>query len=372
MKNITRSLIALFAILSISCNTDDVEDRPVITVGDAPVLSAPEGNNAYVLSVENAASQAERFVWSSASFNQDVAIVYTAQIDKAGNNFANAQSLGTVTGANQLSVTVESLNAAVLAAGGESFVAGDFEVRVKAAVNDTFEPLYSNVAAIKVTPYVAIAPKLFLVGNSQQYYGLNAWDNTTAMEMRYLGNGTTKVFEAYVKVGLDGGNPAGFKFIGEQGTWDNGNYGTDGGAQDGNLINAGSSSDIKVGATDGPGFYYVWVDIDNLKYKSVKMNWGIIGDSTPGGWNAETPMTYDFDANKFTITTTLTAAELKFRDSASSHLIYSSTEDWKFNIGNSTPTVAYDVSAGNFAVTAGSHTIGISIGFDGVATVTGL
>jgi len=370
MKNITRSLIALFAILSISCNTDDVEDRPVITLGDAPVLSAPEGNNTYVLSVENAASQIERFVWTSASFNQDVAIIYTAELDKAGNKFANPQSLGTVTGANQLSVSVESLNTAVLAAGGESFVAGEFEVRVKASVNDTFTPLYSNVATVTVTPYIAIPPKLFLVGNSQQYYGLNAWDNTTAMEMRYIGNGTTKVFEAYVKVGLDSGNPAGFKFIGEQGTWDNGNYGTVGGVQDGNLENSGSSGDIKVGATDGPGFYYIQVDIDNMKYKSIKMDWGIIGDSTPGGWDNETPMTYDFDSNTFTITANLTAGELKFRNKAAGQFIYSA--DWKFSTGNSDPKVAYDVNAPNFPVTAGSHTIGLSIGFDGAATVSGL
>jgi len=367
MKNITKTFIALFAILSIACSSDD--DKPVISLGAPPVLSAPAGNP-YTLLIENAASQAENFKWTAADFNNNVSILYTIEIDKAGNAFANPQSLGTITSGYELPVTVESLNAAVLKAGGVAFVTSEYEVRIKASVNTIFQALYSNVATITVTPYIAVNPKLFLVGNSQQYYGVNAWDNTTALPMRYIGNGTTKVFEAYVKVGLDNGNPAGFKFIGQQGTWDNGNYGTIGGMQDGNLENSGSSGDIKLGTTEGPGFYYIQVNLDTMKYKSAKMKWGIIGDSTPGGWDAETPMTYDFDANKFVITTTLGSGELKFRDKTSGQLIYAA--DWKFSTGNSDPKVAYDVNAPNFPVTAGSHTIGLAIGFDGTATVTGL
>lgn len=366
MKNITKSLIALFAVFAISCSSDDVEDRPVITAKDAPVLSAPEDGNSYNLMMENASMQAERFVWTSASFDQDVAINYEVQLDSAGSNFANPRSLGSVIGASQLSVSVETLNAAVIASGGEAFVEKSYEVRVKASVNGTFEPLYSNVAVISVTPYVALDPELFLVGAPQQYYGLNQWDNTTAVPMRYIGNGTTKIFEAYVKVA----SGEGFKFIGEQGTWDNGNYGTFGGAQDGNLQNDGGSSDVKIAENEGSGLYYVKVDIDNMTYKSIKMNWGIIGDSTPGAWANETPMTYDFATNTYTYTGALTAGELKLRAKNVSQFIYS--EDWKFAIGNSVEKFAYDTGASNFPITAGSFTISLTIGFDGVATVTGL
>src|SRR5690606_22853237 len=275
-----------------------------------PILLAPEGSNSYILTIENAPNQAERFVWSSANFGEDVAINYVIQIDKANNEFANPQDLGAVIGANQLSVSVESLNGSVLAAGGEPFVDGQYDIRIKASINDTFEPMYSNTATISVTPYVAVIPKLYMVGAPQAYYGLNQWDNTTALEMRYIGDGTTtRVYEAYIKVAAG----EGFKFIGEQGTWDNGNYGTIGGTQDGNLHNDGGSGDIKIADTDGNGIYYLWVDIDNLQYKAVKMNWGIIGDSTPNGWNGETPMTYNFADNMFTLSTALTNGELKFR-----------------------------------------------------------
>lgn len=366
MKNIAKSLIALFTVFAVSCSSDDVEDRPVITAKDAPVLVAPEGANSYTLLLENAANQAERFVWTSANFDQSVAINYELQLDAAGNEFANPRSLGSVIGANQLSVSVETLNAAVMGAGGEAFVQGNYEVRVKASVNATFEPLYSNVAAISVTPYVAVDPVLYLVGAPQGYYGLNQWDNTTAISMRYIGNGTTKIFEAYVKIAAGDA----FKFIGEQGTWDNGNYGTIGGVQDGNLKNGGDSGDVKVAETDGSGLYYVWVDIDNLKYKSVKMNWGIIGSATAGAWDNETAMAYNFGTNKFTISAPLSAGEMKFRASNAGNYIASNA--WKFNVGNSDPKVAYNPDAPNFAVSGGTLNLELTINFDGTAVVGGL
>ena len=375
MKNITKSLIALFTILAISCSSDDVEDRPVVTPIDAPVLLAPEENNSYTLAIENAANQAERFVWTSANFDQDVAINYNLELDKAGNEFANPQDLGSVIGSTQLSVSVETLNTKVIAAGGEAFVEGTYEVRVKASVNDTFEAMYSNVATITVTPYVAIIPPLYLVGAPQAYYGLGSWDNTTAIELRYIGNGTTKVYEAYVKVAAG----EGFKFIGEQGTWDNGNYGVIGGVQDGNLENSGGSADIKVAGESGSGedgIYYVWVNLDTMKYDFVKMNWGIIGDATAGAWASETPMTYNFAENKFTISTTLATGGLKFRSANTGATgnfgNYVGGGEWKFNVGVSDPTVVYNADSGNFPITAGTYNLELTINFDGTAVVDGL
>lgn len=370
MKNISKSLIALFAILAFSCNSDDVQDRPTIKGVDAPMLMAPEEGNSYVLSIDDAEKQAERFVWTKANFGQEVQINYEIQLDKVGNEFANAQSLGAVIGGTQLSVSVETLNAAVVATGGEADIENVYEIRVKASVNDTFEPMYSNTSTISVTPYVFVPAnnELFMVGNVQGYYSLSEWTPTTAMPMRYIGDGTTKIFEGYVKVAA--GN--GFKFISAQADWGTlaGNYGTIGGAQDGNLENSGGSGDIKVAETTGDGLYYVWVDIDNLKYKSIKMNWGIIGSATPGGWDGETAMTYDFATNKYSITATLAAGEMKFRSSNTGNFIFN--DAWKFNVGVSDPTVTYNGGSGNFPITGGSYTLGLIVNFDGTAVVSGL
>jgi hypothetical protein len=370
MKNISKSLIALFAILAFSCNSDDVEVRPTIVGIDAPILLAPEEGNSYTLALETAGNMIERFVWTEANFGQDVAINYEVQLDKVGNEFANPQSLGAVISGTQLSVSQETLNGAVLDAGGEAFVESAYEVRVKASVNDTFEPMYSNITLISVVPYVAIDPVLFLVGNPQGYYGLSEWSPTTALEMRYTGDGTTKLFEAYVKVAI--GN--GFKFVSAQADWGTleGNFGTIGGAQDGNIENSGGSGDIRIAEIDGSGLYYIQADMDNLTYKAVKMNWGIIGNATPGGWDGETAMVYDFGLNQFSIATALVDGELKFRARNASQFIYGEEENWKFNIGNTTPPVTYDGNSGNFPITAGSYTIGLTVNFDGTAVVTGL
>lgn len=377
MKNITKSLIALFTILAISCSSDDVEDRPIVTPVDAPVLLAPEANNSYVLVIENAANLAERFVWTPANFDQNVAINYTVQLDKTGNEFASPQDLGSVIGSTQLSVSVGVLNDKVIAAGGEPFEEGTYEVRVKASVNDTSEAMYSNSATISVTPYVAIIPDLYLVGHPQGHYGLGEWSPQTAMQMRYIGNGITKIYEAYVKVGAG----QGFKFIDAQADWNDitGNYGVIDGAQDGKIKNGGDSGDIKVaGAEAGSGedgIYYVWVNLDTMKYDYVKMNWGIIGDATAGGWNSETAMTYNFASNKFTISTALSAGELKFRSAntgGSGHFQnYIGGGDWQFNVGVSDPTVVYNGGAGNFPIAGGTYNLELTINFDGTAVVGG-
>ena len=102
------------------------------------------------------------------------------------------------------------------------------------------------------------------------------------------------------------------------------------------------------------------------------MDWGIIGAATAGGWDNETSMAYDFATNTYSITATLSAGEMKLRSMNTSQYIFGSGESWKFAIGNSDPKFAYDTNAPNLAVSAGSRTIGLSIAFDGIATVTGL
>ena len=172
MKNITKSLIALFAVLAISCSSDDVEDRPIITALDGPTLIAPQGG-AYVLNIESADNLAERFVWTSANYGQNVAINYEVQLDVADgtDEFLEPRTLGSVIGANQLAVSVVTLNTAAIALGGEPLVAGEYLVRVKASVNNTFEAIYSEPVSITITPYQAFVPlqNLYILGDSTEF-----------------------------------------------------------------------------------------------------------------------------------------------------------------------------------------------------------
>ncbi|QEE48374.1 hypothetical protein FUA48_01925 [Flavobacterium alkalisoli] len=361
------SVLALLFMSIMSCSSDD--DITVVQSDSAPVLISPEDGTSIELTQELADNPALTLVWDHSVYSVDTQIDYTIEMAVSGTEFAAPQTVGT-TSTHVYSMSVVELNTVAVGLGLTPFEEGSIDIRVTSSLGDNADlAMTSNTITINVTPYENIEPQdpvLFFVGAPQAYYGLNAWDNTTAIPMRYIGDGTTLVFEAYVKVG----SADGFKFIGQQGSWDNGNYGTIGGAQDGNLENSGGSSDIKVAETDGDGLYYVWVDIDNLEYKSVKMDWGIIGSATANGWDGETAMTYDFDSNSYSIAATLTEGEMKFRSSNTGNFI--AGDAWKFNVGNSDPMVTYNPGAPNFAVSAGSYNIDFSLDFTGTATVSGL
>lgn len=368
-KILNLSLISLLFFSVMSCSDDDA--KTTATGNSAPVLISPEDGTAVVLTEGLDNNPALTLVWNHGDYDVATEINYTVEIALSDTDFAAPIEAGKTTN-RVFTLNVSQLNKIAKDAGIAAAEAGSLDVRVTSALgmnNDL--PMVSNVLTITVTPFEAtvpvdpVDPTLFFVGAPQAYYGTSAWTPENGIPMRYIGDGTTKVFEAYVKVNAGDG----FKFTSAL-SWSEGNYGTIGGAQDGNLENGGGSSDIKVAETDGPGLYYVQVDIDNLTYKAIKMNWGIIGAATPLEWTGETAMNYDFDTNKFSLTTDLTAGEMKFRSKNTGDFIYNG--EWKFNVGNSDPKVAWDINAPNFNVTAGSHTIELSFSLAGEATVSGI
>ena len=156
MKNIYKILIAFIGVLAVSCNADDVENRPVITEGTAPVLLTPQSNFNIVLQNANAETMATTFVWSDAQYEGSTTVVnYTIEIAKAGTDFAAPSVAGTTTDKFK-SFTVGELNAAVLNAGFAPFIEGEIDVRIKSTVGAVGSlPQISNFYTIRVTPYPA-------------------------------------------------------------------------------------------------------------------------------------------------------------------------------------------------------------------------
>jgi hypothetical protein len=66
MKNITKSIIALFAVVALSCSVEDVQDRPVIQ----GVETQNWWHHKMIIHLveDNADNVAERFVWSAATY----------------------------------------------------------------------------------------------------------------------------------------------------------------------------------------------------------------------------------------------------------------------------------------------------------------
>lgn len=366
------SILSLLFLSIMSCSTDD--NQIVIEQSTDPVLMSPDDGGVVTLTPSTSENAAVTFVWDHAAYSVNTEINYSVEIALAGTDFAAPVELANTT--NRFAAIIGgNLKTTLMAEDGLN-VAEDaeqvaIEARVIASLGDNSDlPMTSN--SITLTIVFASGgeeptePQLFLVGSPQAYYDLNGWDNTTAIPMRYIGNGETMVFEAYVKVGAADE----FKFIGLQGSWNDGNYGVIDGAQDGNLHDDGGSGNLKIAETDGDGQYYIRVDIDELTYEYVKMEWGIIGDATPNAWDSETPMAYDFATNTWSISTTLSAGEMKFRTANTGQAILG--DAWAFNIGNSDPMVTYDPSAPNFAIAGGNYDIDLVVGFDGTATVSGL
>lgn len=364
MKKIFKlALLPLLFVAATSCSDDDAVS--IATPEMAPVLISPEDNSSVVLTEGLEDNTAVTLVWNHAGYDVPTEMNYEVQMAVAEGAY---EVVGT-TSNRVYTLTVGDLNARLLAEEVTPFEVTQVKFKVVSSLGDNSDlPMESNVITLNVTPFIAaepVVPELFLVGAVQSYYGIAGWTPENGMPMRYIGDGTTKVFEAYVKVAAGDG----FKFIGGL-DWNTGNYGTIGGAQDGNLEDNGGSGDIKVAETDGNGLYYVQVDIDAMTYKAVKMNWGIIGSATAGQWNDETAMNYDFDSNTFSLTTTTGDGEMKFRSGNTGNFIYG--DAWRFNVGNSDPMVTYNASAPNFAVSAGSHTFTLSLDLLGTATVSGI
>jgi len=214
---------------------------------------------------------------------------------------ANLGGGGKVYGDNDASDTTAT-------AGGPAYVIPDTwtEGYYAVAFNDDTE-------GYKFTFLRGLFPsQLYLVGGSTGA----GWTATDAIAFESTGEG---LFRTYQYLTVDGD---GFKFLPTNTNFD-GDYG-DGGS--GSLVQDGEGN-VTV-ATDG--FYRVDVDFINGTWSTTASEFGIIGDATPGGWDADTNMTL-VSATKgsyaWSITTDLLVGQMKFREN----------DDWAINYGDWDP-----------------------------------
>lgn len=354
MKTLKYSIIAMVALLATACTQDDVENRPVVEGVTAPVLTAPEEGNTYVLSPETPDVLAERFVWTAADFGEGIIPTYEVQIDYAGENFDTPVAVGATNGTLQFAASHNVLNTALLSLGATPFVGGNFDVRIKASV--ATEVMYSESVEIIVTPYTTETPRLWVVGGYQSTsgYGEN-WAHATAPQLLAREYGDTQ-FEGYVYIANDQDATAdtenGLKFS----TVDNmngTNYGA--GSAAGTISADGGAANIAPNA----GYYKVNVNTAeaSLTYTLTATSWGLIGSSTAGvtggdGWVSDADMTYDAATKKWSITLALVPGEIKFR----------ANDAWTLNYGDDGADASLNEGGANIAVaTAGTYKITLDL-----------
>ncbi|TXF86725.1 RagB/SusD family nutrient uptake outer membrane protein [Neolewinella aurantiaca] len=141
------------------------------------------------------------------------------------------------------------------------------------------------------------------------YQGWDPMNDSTALAKR----GEENIYTGYVY--FPEGADLAFKFA--LGSWDAA-YGVD---ESGGLVEGGGDN-ITV-AEDG--FYRVTADLDGLTYTAEKVQFGLIGSATPGGWDADTDMTFNPETGAWELEVALTAGnEIKFR----------ANDDWALNYGD--------------------------------------
>ena len=146
-------------------------------------------------------------------------------------------------------------------------------------------------------------PQLYTPGNS------NGWDQAASQIL------TTNDFVNYSGYAHLNGE---FKFS-TQPNWDGVNLGSTG--EEGKLTDDGGAGNLNAPAD---ALYWCTVNFPGLTYELTEITtYGLIGDATPNGWDASTPLTPSADFLVWTATVHLGAGEFKFR----------ANDDWDINLG---------------------------------------
>lgn len=282
MKQIFRLLaIAFIGFLVISCEKD--EDQAVINETTTGKLSADK--SVIILNELTANDAVINFTWTKPTFN--IAVVSTQQIELGikGSNFKKSATVDFANDATSGAITHAAMNAAMFSIGATADAVNDIEARLKTSVGAA--AFYSNVVAIKVTPYTPnpdlVYPKINVPGGYAGAAGYATWNPANSPNL--FSPEKNDKYRGFILISDLAGENGQYKFTVNQ-DWP-GNKGDDG-TNTGKLV--GDGANIKAPVI---GTYYIKVDWAANTYSSVLANFGVIGDATPTGWGSDTNFVYN-------------------------------------------------------------------------------
>ncbi|MDB4443227.1 MAG: SusE domain-containing protein [Saprospiraceae bacterium] len=300
MKQYIFSILGI-VLFFIACNEKDQD--PIINLGAVPVIINPASGTLFTLDETMADELLPGAAWTNADFGYQAGITYSLQIDAAGNDFAEAITLGVTSELSLEELTQGKLNNILLAKGLPFGFENELEIRVCAKVSDLVDELCSDAVSIKVNPYQAevVYPKLTVPGD---YQLPNAWDPSDENYSVYSRR-SDEVYEGYIYFGIDS---AVYKYA--QGLSWAVNWG-DYDPIDWALDFADVGNDIPI--SDGYGMYFLTCDLNMLTHAQMKTDWGVLGSATSGG--ATTDVDFVWDETKLALTATLDLIEggIRFR-----------------------------------------------------------
>ncbi|QWT87533.1 SusE domain-containing protein [Chryseobacterium sp. PCH239] len=282
MKNLFKILALVFTgLIVFSCEKD--EDQAVINETSAGKISADK--SAIVLNELNANDAVISFTWAKPTFNIAVVPNQKVEFGMKGDGFKKSAAIDFSNDMTSGSATHAALNAAMFAIGAVPDVVNDIEVRLKTSVGSA--AFYSNVIALKVTPYTPnpdlVYPKINVPGAYAGSAGYANW--TPSNSPNLFSPEKNDRYRGFIFIKDASGDNGKYKFAINQ-DWP-GNKGDDG-------TNSGK---LKVDGSDivpaAAGTYYMKVDWAANTYSATLANFGVIGDATPTGWGSDTDFVYN-------------------------------------------------------------------------------
>ncbi|WP_373495031.1 SusE domain-containing protein [Aquiflexum sp.] len=327
MKTLNIKILSVFTLLCAWACTDPIET--VISANpNAPSITSPVAGTSLILN-QDLSEENVNFTYTQADYGFPAAVIYTVQLVESGASFDNAVDIGN-SNSNSVGITQANLNQRLIARGFVPDEATQVEIRVRAFLGPTIDPLYSERLTMLVTPFTEelTFARMYVPGDYQGWDPSN--ENTVIYSVR-----NNDIYEGFVHI--LGGSGA-FK-VNEEPNWDI-NYGGANGFLERN------GPDLRI--TQPFGTFQLIVDLNTLTYSiGTRRKWGIIGDATPLGWDADTPMGFDAANNVLTITLDLVAGSFKFR-----------AEDWAHNFGDDGLNGVLEANGANIPIPeAGNYTI---------------
>lgn len=340
MKNILKLSLLIITVTFFSCSE---EDKLQVTESNIGSILTPSTGDSFILNpFETQTNTAITIGWEDANYSVPTEANYTVEIAASGTDFASPVAMGN-TFDNALSVNILNFNNYVISAGLFPFVQGDIDIRVKSTIGDeSILAQYSDAITVSVTPFTTDLPKIAVLGDHQN----PVWDLSNPPLLASSAFGETD-YEGYMW--LDGE----YKFLAPDETgvvfeWGNTDWGDDG-SFTGNLV---ETDEVNCEQTTA-GYYLVKADTDALTYSTEAMNWGIIGNATPTGWDSDTDLIYDPTTRTLSITMDLTA-----QDAPDNGIKFRANDAWTINLGDNGADGSLDLGGENIGVpVSGNYTI---------------
>ena len=291
--------------------------------------------------------------WPAVVYPVKAQVTYTLQADLPSDTvgataWANATSILVGNDILTKSFKGSDLNALALSVGITANDTAKMVFRVQAYQD---RAAFSHGVAVAISPWKQVAAfshgwsVLYLPGDYQ------GWSPSTAPTVAAE---QPNIYEGYIY------EPAGgtyqFKFTNAP-DWNHINYGD---ASGGALTTDGLAAGMTL---PGPGYYELVANPSTLAWNYTLVTWGIIGDATPGGWGADTQMSYDPAKQVWTLTANMVSTgSFKFRANsawsidfgidANGRLAYADNPAYPYNGSLNNLTVP---SNGNYTITLDLH-----------------